>query len=280
MLFLSILIGRCFATLNLTIGIDINNKESLAYLGRLEQHYEQFEEKGLTLNIRNHILPCYTCKQRHNFTQPEIHCFGGGRYCQFSTYANGQQLLTEIIKQQCLFEKDIQTFLSYINFFQQDCFESPHYTFCSENILKNLLSQNTTQLDECVNASFLGEGDKALLENHLLAQEMNKQYNESSLSVYLDNKEIKDSTFPDMIGQICEKLKTDPPEYCNIFSRLEKNTSLKLDDQIFFFVFIVLLMLLILISIKVLKSVKYVILEKQSIPVEETIGIISGENVQ
>lgn len=36
MLFLSILIGNCLAKLNLTIGIDINNKESLAYLGRLE----------------------------------------------------------------------------------------------------------------------------------------------------------------------------------------------------------------------------------------------------
>ncbi|CAD8169457.1 unnamed protein product [Paramecium pentaurelia] len=280
MLFLSILIGNCLAKLNLTIGIDINNKESLAYLGRLEQHYEQFEKKGLSLNILNHILPCYTCKQRHNYTQPEQNCFGGGRYCQFSTYANGQLLLTEILRQNCLFTYETQLFLSYLNLFQQDCFENPHYTFCSENILNKLLNINTTKVNECINASFQGQGDQALLENNLLAKEMDKQYNQSQLSVYLDNKDISDQTFPEMIVQLCQKLKDDPPEYCNIFSLLEKNTTLKLDDYIFFALFIVLLILLILISIRVLRRVKNVIQDKQSIPVEETIGIISGVNVQ
>lgn len=39
MLLLSFLIARCFATvnpINLTIGIDITNKDSLSYLGKLE----------------------------------------------------------------------------------------------------------------------------------------------------------------------------------------------------------------------------------------------------
>ncbi|CAD8190662.1 unnamed protein product [Paramecium pentaurelia] len=280
MLFLSILIGYCVAQLNLTIGIDITNKESLNYLGRLEQYYEQFEEKGLSIYILNHILPCYTCKQRHNYTQPEPNCFGGGRYCQFSTYANGQLVLTEILRQNCLFTKDIYIFLSYINLFQQECVENPHYTFCSDNILKNIINYNITEIDECINASFIGKGDQALLENQILAQEMNKKYNQSSLNVYLDNIDITNLQFNEMIIQLCQKLNNDPPEYCNIYSLVEKNTTIKLDEQIFFYLFIVILILLILISIKMLKKVNYVIQNKASIPIEETIGIISEENVQ
>ncbi|CAD8199672.1 unnamed protein product [Paramecium octaurelia] len=280
MLFLSLFIGNCVASLNLTIGIDITNKESLAYLGRLEQHYEQFEEKGLILNIVNHILPCYTCQQRHNYTQPEPNCFGGGRYCQFSPYANGQLLLTEIIRQNCLFTASVYLYLSYINLFSQDCLENPHYTFCSENILKNIINYNSTELDECINASFKGQGDKALLENYILSKEMNKQYNQSFLTVFLDSKDITNQPFNEMIVQLCQKLHNDPPEYCNIYSVVEKNTTIQLDEQIFFYLFIVILILLILISIRMLKKVNYVILNKTSIPVEETIGIISEENVQ
>ncbi|CAD8097239.1 unnamed protein product [Paramecium primaurelia] len=280
MLFLSIFIGYCVAQLNLTIGIDITNKESLNYLGRLEQYYEQFEEKGLSIYILNHILPCYTCEQRHNYTQPEPNCFGGGRYCQFSTYANGQLVLTEILRQNCLFTKDIYMFLSYINLFQQECVENPHYTFCSENILKNKINYNITEIDECINASFIGKGDQALLENQILAQEMNKNYNQSSLNVYLNNNDITNLQFNEMIIQLCQKLNNDPPEYCNIYSLVEKNTTIKLDEQIFFYLFIVILILLILISIKMLKKVNYVIQNKASIPIEETIGIISEENVQ
>ncbi|CAD8117336.1 unnamed protein product [Paramecium sonneborni] len=283
MLLLSFLIARCFATvnpINLTIGIDITNKDSLSYLGKLEQHYQQFQAKGLTLNILNHILPCYTCQKRHNYTKPEPNCYGGGRYCQFSSYANGQLLLTEIIRQKCIFTNDIFIFLNYINLFQQDCLENPHYTYCSQHILQNILNYDVEELDQCINASFLGEGDQALLENFILSQEMKQQYNQSTLTVYLNHQDISHLEFADMIIHICQKLKNDPPDYCNIHSLLVQNTSIQLQDEIYFYLFIIFLLLLIWISIRVLKKVDQKVLQKGSNPIEETIGIIQEENIQ
>ncbi|CAD8113492.1 unnamed protein product [Paramecium sonneborni] len=266
MLFTFILISKCFARINLTIGIDITNKTSLNYLGTLEKHNQQFQEIGLILNILYRILPCYSCQIRHNFTKPEPNCYGGGRYCQFSTYANGQLLLKEIIRQKCLFIKDVSLFLSYINYFQQDCLDNPDYAFCSKQILEQkLLNNDTIEINQCINDSFLGEGDQALLENFILAQEMKQQYNQSTLTVYLNNQDISNQKFDVLFENIYQKLKKN---------NFEIKTNQQI-DEIQFYVFIALLILLILISIKVLKKS-----DDQVFPMEEKKWIIQLENVK
>ncbi|CAD8202459.1 unnamed protein product [Paramecium pentaurelia] len=231
---------------NLTIGLDFMDNSHLPFFEQFQSYFLDFKQKGLNLIIAQHLLPCYSCFTRHQYKQPESNCFGGGQYCQFSESVSGQTILTEMLRQQCILEEEPQYYFNYTIYFSQQCMQLPsEMKSCSENyFLNNNIS--TQSIDNCIENSFEGQSDQfqSLKTNRILDQYKQLQYNKTKFALNLDDQDLTNTPFKQIMNQLCKKFEYASIPACGVI-KADSIQKTNLLEKIFLVLFAIIICLII-----------------------------------
>ncbi|CAD8122689.1 unnamed protein product [Paramecium sonneborni] len=270
---------------NLNIGLDFMDNSHISFYKQFQSQFLDFQQKGLNLIIAQHLLPCYSCYTRHQYKESEPNCFGGGQYCQYSESVSGQIILTEMIRQQCILEEQPQYYFNYSIYFNELCMQLPSQIQpCSQNyFINNNISVQS--IDTCIENSFQGESDqnKSLKTNRILDQYKSLQFNQTHFSLNLDNKDLTNTPFDQIMKILCKKFEYASIPACGLIKAgsIQKTNLL---ESIFLVLFVLIIILIIIQgTLQLLKNVSFKnVLNQKSritIPKYEKDQIIQDDDV-
>ncbi|CAK69088.1 unnamed protein product (macronuclear) [Paramecium tetraurelia] len=204
-------------------GLNIQNRESFRIIDEYQPYYQQLKNQDINYTLVYFMMSFNDTTPIVN--QKDADCICSNRYCVFDPdgygIGTGKDVVYEILRQTCIFQKYPEKWFSYMDQFNFKCSKPQAYSVCSQQIME-AQGISKTEVQNCFDGSFVDQHTSQPTKNesnaiNLLLENQLHIYQVSGINVFpavLVNSMTYKGQFSGqgIFGEICNSFLTPPPE--------------------------------------------------------------------
>ncbi|CAD8106358.1 unnamed protein product [Paramecium primaurelia] len=233
--------------ISVIFGLNVQDGESFRIIDEYAPYYNKLEDQNINYTLVYFMMSFNSTILEIN--QRDSDCICQNRYCVFdpdgSGIATGRDVVQEILRQTCIFQKYPKKWFSYMDQFNFKCSKPQAYSVCSQQIME-IQGIPKKEIQNCFDESFVDQNTSLPTKNYtnainILLENQMHIYQVAGMNVFpsvLVNAMSYKGQFSGkgIFGEICNSFLTPPPE-CS--SEIEGYKPPVLEQSIILYVLII-----------------------------------------